>query len=220
MTHLDLENLASEYLEGRLDPSRRAEVEAHLDGCKSCQEVLADVREAIEICRSAGEVTAPPWLVPKILRATVGEKPEGFSDQVRSILRGFRQPRIAYALAMTLFSISLIANVAGFKFRNLSFQDLNPSSWFYRANRAGHLLYARAEKFYDDLRIVYEIESRFRNAQAESSDQKKQTSKPNPSEGRPASTADPRNRQLAYAEVNATELHTQLNQGVQTHEMR
>ena len=31
-----------------------------------------------------------------------------------------------------------------------------------RANRQGHLLAARAEKFYYDLRVVYEIESRFR----------------------------------------------------------
>jgi hypothetical protein len=39
---------------------------------------------------------------------------------------------------------------------------LNPRTWFFRANRAGHLLYARAEKFYYDLRVVYEIESRLR----------------------------------------------------------
>lgn len=220
MTHLDFENLASDYLEGQLDASHRAEVEEHLSECESCQEVLADVRSAIEICRSAGEVTAPPWLVPKILRATVGEKPPGFSEQIRSLFRGFRQPRVAYAVAMALFSISLIANVAGFKFRNLSFQDLNPSSWFYRANRAGHLLYARAEKFYDDLRIVYEIESRFRNAQPKSTNQEKQTSKPDSSKGRPASTVDPRDRQLAYAAVNVSLLHVHLDQGAQTHEMR
>lgn len=220
MTHLELENLASEYLEGRLDAVDRAGVEEHLAACAACREVLGDIRDAIEICHSAGEVTPPPWLVPKILRATVGEKPAGSSDQMRSLLRSFRQPRLAYAVAMALFSISLIANVAGFKFRNLNLQELNPTTWVYRANRAGHLLYARVEKFYDDLRIVYEIESRFRNTQSQPAEHENQTSKPSPSEGRPASTTDRQNARLAYDVVNAAEVHAQPEQGVQTNEMR
>jgi anti-sigma factor RsiW len=36
MTHLELENLFSAYLEGELDTARKAEVEAHLAGCDSC----------------------------------------------------------------------------------------------------------------------------------------------------------------------------------------
>ena len=42
MTHLELENLASEYLEGQLDAARRSQVEVHLGGCASCRELMGD----------------------------------------------------------------------------------------------------------------------------------------------------------------------------------
>jgi Putative zinc-finger len=220
MTHLELENLSSDYLEGQLDKSRQAEVEEHLAGCSSCQEVLSDVRFAIQTCRSAGEVMPPPWLVSRIRLTTMGEARTGIAEQVNAMLRSIRQPRVAYAVAMTVFSVSLIVNVAGLNLRSLNMGDLNPATWVYRANRAGHLLYARAEKFYDDLRIVYEIESRFRNAQSDTDSHEEQTRKPGPSKGRPASTVDLGGEQMASAKVNATGQYAQLEPGVQTHEMR
>jgi hypothetical protein len=220
MTHLELENLASDYLEGQLDKARKAEVEEHLAGCASCQEILSDVRLAIQACRSAGEVMPPPWLVHRIRLATMGEARTGIAEQVNALLRTIRQPRVAYAVAMTVFSVSLIVNIAGFNLRSLNVADLNPATWVYRANRAGHLFYARAEKFYDDLRIVYEIESRFRNAQSEPDDQEKQTSKPGPSQGRPASTADTGGAQMASTAAKPAGQYAQLEPGVQIHEMR
>jgi len=220
MTHLELENLASDYLEGQLDQARRAEVEAHLAGCAACREVVGDVRLAMEMCHSAEEVVAPPWLIPRIRFATMGEGRSGITEQVNAILHAIRQPRIAYAVAMTVFSLSLIVNIAGFNLRRLNLNDLNPATWVYRANRAGHLLYARAEKFYDDLRIVYEIESRFRNARSRSDDQEKRTRKPSPPPGRPASTTSSESHQMATTVVHATGQFAQLEPGVQTHEMR
>ena len=121
---------------------------------------------------------------------------------------------------MTVFSLSLIVNIAGFNLRRLNMNDLNPATWVYRANRAGHLLYARAEKFYDDLRIVYEIESRFRNARSEHNDQEKQTSEPNSPSGRPASTANSEIQQMATTKTQAPGQYAQLEPGDLTHEMR
>lgn len=220
MTHLELENLASDYLEGRLDHARLAQVEEHLRDCGSCQEILTDVRQTIQACRSAGEVAEPPWLISRIRRATFGEPRTGFAEQLGALLQMIRQPRLAYAVAMALFSISLLVNVAGFNLRSLSAEDLNPATWFYRVNRAGHLFYARAEKFYGDLRIVYEIESRFRNAGSQPVEQEKPASKPSSSPGRPASTAEHANKQLAFTSVNAAGAYAQMEQGVQSHEMR
>jgi hypothetical protein len=237
MTHLELENLTGEYLEGRLDAVRRAEVEEHLAGCGPCRELLSDVRQAIEMCRSAEKIAPPPWMISKIRLATTGERPSGIAEQVNALLRLVRQPRVAYALAMTVFSLSLIANVAGLSVRRLSLDDLKPSTWMYRANRAGHLIYARAERFYDDLRIVYEIESRFRNVQSAPVEPEKSGGKPGPA-GRPASATDPGSRQMAsvgmnvarqYAEIAGAvrpSLHQPAPRGIQqgpgdvTHEMR
>lgn len=222
MTHLELENLASDYLEGLLDTTRQAEVEEHLAGCASCRELMGDVRFAIQACQSAEEVAMPPWLISRIRLATMGEARTGISEQVNALLRAIRQPRVAYAVAMTVFSLSLIVNIAGFNLRRLQMGDLNPATWVYRANRAGHLFYARAEKFYDDLRIVYEIESRFRSTQSEPASQDKQNSKPSSTPEEPASTANTTGQQMAVnrGADNANGQYALLEPGVKSHEMR
>jgi len=170
MTHLELEDLASDYLEGRLDAVRRAEAEAHLRDCGACRELLGDLRRAVALCQAAEELEPSPWLIPKIFRATVGERKPTWGERVRAFFRPSPQPRLAYAVAMAIFSLSVIINAAGVDLRNLTVADLHPRSWFYQANRTGHRLYARAEKFYYDLRVVYEIESRFRQLQPKPSE--------------------------------------------------
>jgi len=60
---------------------------------------------------------------------------------------------------------------------------LNPRTWFFRANRAGHLYYARAEKFYYDLRVVYEIESRLRQLRSHPEEEPQQAPKQEPPAG-------------------------------------
>jgi hypothetical protein len=172
MTHLELENLASEYLEGLLDAARRGQVEVHLGECASCRELMDDLRRVMELCRSAEELEPAPWLIPKILRATVGERKPTLGERLAAFLRPSGQPRLAYAVAMAIFSFSIIVNAAGLDLRKLTLADLNPRTWFYQANRTGHLLYARAEKFYYDLRVVYEIESRFRQLRSRPGEQK------------------------------------------------
>jgi hypothetical protein len=162
MTHLELENLASDYLEGLLEPALKREVEAHLNACTSCLEMVGDVRRAMQLCHSAPELEPAPWLVSKIMRATVGERKPSLADRLVAFFRPAFQPRFAYGVAMAVFSFSIIVNAAGINLRHMTVEDLNPRTWFFRANRAGHLFYARAEKFYYDLRVVYEIESRLR----------------------------------------------------------
>ena len=173
MTHLELENLASDYLEGLLEPGRRAQVEAHLAECTACRELVADVRVAIEQCHAAEELEPAPWLVSKILLATVGERKPTLREQLSVFFRPVLQPRVAYGIAMAVFSFSIIINAAGINLRDMRVEDLNPRTWVYQANRTGHLLYARAEKFYYDLRIVYEIESRLRSLRPQNEEPRK-----------------------------------------------
>jgi hypothetical protein len=167
MTHLDIENLVSDYLEGLLEPAVRAEIEGHLTGCPACREVIGDVRRAMELCRAAEDVEPKPWLISKILLATIGERKPTWRERLSAYLRPALQPRVAYPIAMTVFTFSIIVNAAGLNLRSLRFEDLNPRTWVGRANRQGHLMYAHAEKFYYDLRVVYEIESRFRQVRGQ-----------------------------------------------------
>ena len=203
MTHLELENLASDYLEGQLEQARRYEVAAHLNDCAQCRELVADLSHAIELCRSAEELEPASWLVPKILLATIGERKPALRERLSGFFHPVLQPRVAYSVAMVVFSVSIIVNAAGINLRDLSLEDLNPRTWAYRANRTGHLLYARAEKFYYDLRVVYEIESRLRQLRQETgqggSTQQEGTPKSEPAPGKSTDGKPPTNPQLAEA---------------------
>jgi hypothetical protein len=183
MTHLEIENLASDYLEGLLDPSLRATVDAHLGGCAACRELLGDVRHALELCRAAEDVEPNPWLVSKIMLATVGERKPTWLEQVAAFFRPVFQPRVAYPIAMTVFTFSIIVNAAGLNLRSLRFEDLNPRTWVGRADRQRHLMVARLEKFCYDLRMVVEIESRFRQLSGQPQTQEEETPKPAAPEG-------------------------------------
>jgi hypothetical protein len=179
MTHLEMENLASDYLEGQLDANLQATVETHLAGCASCREMLDDVRHVMDLCQAAENVEPKPWLISKILLATVGERKPTWREQLAAYFRPVLQPRVAYPIAMTVFTFSIIVNAAGLNLRSLRFEDLNPRTWLSRADRQGHLMYARAEKFYYDLRVVYEIESRFRQLSGQPQvQQEEETPKP------------------------------------------
>ena len=204
MTHLELENLASEYLEGQLDAVRRAQAEEHLRDCGPCRELLSDLRHAMELCQSAEKLEPAPWLIAKIMRATVGERKPTFREQMSAFFRPATQPRLAYAVAMAIFSFSIIVNAAGLNLRKLTLADLNPRTWFYEANRTGHLLYARVEKFYYDLRVVYEIESRFRQVRSEPGNQEQEAPKPEAPAGGSTDRQAPGINQLAALQGLAT----------------
>jgi hypothetical protein len=167
MTHLEIENLASDYVEGQLEPALRVQVEEHLAGCAACRELVTDLGSAIGLCRDAGSVLPPPWLISKILLATVGERKPTVGERLTGWFRPVLSPRFAYTVAMAVFSFSIILNAAGLNLRKLNLTTLNPRTWIYNATRTGHLMVARAEKFYYDLRFVYEIQSRFRQLQAQ-----------------------------------------------------
>jgi hypothetical protein len=166
MTHLELENLTSDYLEGLLEPALKREVEAHLSACPSCLERVGDVRRALELCHSAPELEPAPWLVLKIMRATVGERKPSLADRLLAYFRPALQLRFAYGVAMAVFSFSIIVNAAGISLRHMTFADLNPLTWGLRVKRAWYLNAARVEKFIYDARVVYEIESRLRQLRA------------------------------------------------------
>jgi len=178
MTHLEIENLASDYLEGLLEPSQRAAVEEHLTQCVACREMLEDVSSVLEMCQAAEDLEPKPWLVSKIMLATIGERKPSWRERITAYLRPVLQPRVAYPIAMTVFTFSIIVNAAGLNLRSLRFEDLNPRTWVGRANRQGHLMAARAEKFYYDLRVVYEIESRFRQLGGQPQGQEEEAPKP------------------------------------------
>jgi hypothetical protein len=83
---------------------------------------------------------------------------------LKSISQTMLQPRLAMTAAMAFFSIGLTLNLTGVKLNELRASDLKPSSVrrsFYQAN-------AHVVRYVDNLRAVYELESRVRDLQRSS----------------------------------------------------
>ncbi len=74
----------------------------------------------------------------------------------KSIAQTMMQPRLAMTAAMAFFSITLTLNLTGVHLTELKASDLTPSNLkhsYYHAN-------ASVVRYYDNLRVVYELESR------------------------------------------------------------
>jgi hypothetical protein len=82
--------------------------------------------------------------------------PSAARFSLRTITHTMMQPRLAMTAAMAFFSIALTLNLTGVRLTELSVSDLKPSNLrrtFYQAD-------ASVVRYYDNLRVVYELESR------------------------------------------------------------
>lgn len=70
------------------------------------------------------------------------------------------EPRLAMVAAMAFFSITLTLNLAGIRLTNLHPADLAPSNVRRAASRQYAEVNARMARYYENLRIVYEVEAR------------------------------------------------------------
>ena len=105
---------------------------------------------------------------------------------LRSIGHTLLQPRLAMTAAMAFFSIALTLNLTGVHISQLRASDLRPSSLkrsFYEAN-------AHVVRYYDNLRVVYELESRVHELQ-NASDSNSDSTNPTPAVAPSDSTSKP-----------------------------
>lgn len=115
----------------------------------------------------------------------------------------FMQPRLAMTAAMAFFSIALTLNLTGVRLSQLKASDFTPASLrrtFYDTN-------ARVVRSIDNLRVVYELESRVRDLQRDSDSR----STPAP-ESAPATQNTPSGNQQKPDDQKAPEQQNQQNQ--------
>jgi predicted anti-sigma-YlaC factor YlaD len=160
------EERLSDYLDGQLAAEEAAAFRAHAATCAGCSELVAQVGGIVSRMRQLEEVEAPPQLVQKILDATLGPRTKKASWK-----RWFTwapvlwQPRFAMGALTVAASFVIVFHTTGVTPAKLRKADLSPSNIFRSANRQVHLTYARGAKFVNDLRVVYEIQSRLQPEQ-------------------------------------------------------
>jgi|SRR5580704_2837148 hypothetical protein len=174
----EFDALLSEALDEKLTGPRLEGFQTHAKGCSVCGPLLADVDAGKHWLKSLEEVEPPAQLVTNILVATTGldtfrlrstaagraqtswfERMREWANMlVRPVVAVARQPRFAMSFGMAFFSLSISLSLAGVKLSDLRSMDLRPTAIKHRYYEAS----GKVVKYYENIRFVYESESRVR----------------------------------------------------------
>jgi anti-sigma factor RsiW len=155
------EERLSDYLDGTLSPAEAAAFSAHASGCDPCGKLVAQVGGLVHQMRALDALEVPPQLIPKILQSTLGPRTQSAGwHRWFAWIPQLLQPRFAMGVATVAATLLIVLYTAGMSPAKLKKADLSPANVFRTANRQVHLTYARSAKFVNDLRVVYEIQTR------------------------------------------------------------
>lgn len=198
MTCADLEILLCDYVDGTLDAARRAEVESHLHACPACAEFARDAAAGAAFLERVEVAEPPAELVTRILFQIPARRNDERVSPLRAIRRWFEpvlQPRFAMGMAMTILSFAMLGRFSGIKVRQLTAQDLNPAAVWAEIDDRAHRTWARAVKYYESLRFVYEIQTRLKEwTEQDSQDIEGRKTQPEKQSGPEGSGASPTSR--------------------------
>jgi len=160
-TCAQIEERLSDYVDRLLGPAGRQEFSAHVEACPRCRPLVAQVSGILTQLHRLQPEEVPPGLVYKILDQTLGPRAEKKGWRAWLLwLRPVPQLRFALGAATVLVTFSILFQALGIRPTKLTLTNLNPVNMYRAADRHAHLVYARGVKFINDLRVVYEIQSR------------------------------------------------------------
>jgi len=172
MNCIEFEVQLSDYLDGVLGEADRQTLESHAAECSSCQELMQDARAAVSFMERVADVEVPPELVTRI----VYHAPDGrlrhplerrsllgaaFSKWFQPVL----QPRFAMGMAMTILSFAMLGRCTGVTVNKITPADLSPVKVWGDLEDKFFRTRDRAAKYYENLRLVYEVKSRLQDLQ-------------------------------------------------------
>jgi hypothetical protein len=167
------EAMLADALDGMLHGAKLASFEAHQQTCPRCGSQYQEAAAGMHWLKGLEEVEVPRNLVHNIMVHTVGALPvprekvavAGASrwgrlkGRVAPVFAPLATPRFAMSFGMAFFSITMILNIAGFHVSDLKHLDLSAKG----IERTYYTTQARVVRYYENLRLVYEIESRVRD---------------------------------------------------------
>src|SRR5207248_1920457 len=177
MSCSEFDALLSQAIDRTMAGDKLASFEAHGRVCQLCGPLLHEAEEGRSWLKSLAEVEPPPELVNNILLQTTGVvsgtrhatgklDTGSWTGRLREwagvigspIVAMARQPRFAMSFGMAFFTLSVTLSLAGVKLSDLRHLDLRPSA----VRRNYYETQGRVVKYYENIRFVYEIESRVR----------------------------------------------------------
>jgi hypothetical protein len=175
----EFDALLTDALDGVLTGTKLDRFQAHSRVCSTCGPLFAEAEAGRNWLKGLTEVEPPAGLVTNILASTTGvdtqrlrihdaamqprvswlERVQAwFSGSMQPIWGAVRQPRFAMSFGMAFFSLSVGLTVAGVKPTDLRQVSLRPAA----IRHTYYSTQARVVRYYENIRFVYEVESRVR----------------------------------------------------------
>jgi hypothetical protein len=190
MNCTDLEILLCDYVDGTLRGEEKAIVETHLAECPACAELARDAGSAVAFMGRAAEVEPPAELLTRILfelPSAKHVKPGGFWTRLKvKWIEPVLQPRFAMGMAMTVLSFAMLGRFAGIEIRQLKPSDLEPAKVWATVEDRAMRTWERAVKYYQSMRLVYDVQTRLSELTDQAESQNKADSTPKPKDSGPS----------------------------------
>ena len=184
MQCVEVEALLADAIDGTLHGASLAAFEAHRDSCPACRTMVEEASRGMHWLKGLDEVEPPRNLVHNILAQTIGQIPEPRpvaapkGESWREWLKGKLSPmfapvvtpRFAMSFGMAFFSITMLLSIAGFHVADLRHVDLSAKG----ISKTYYATQARVVRYYENIRLVYEIETRVRDLRRVATPQNKQ----------------------------------------------
>jgi hypothetical protein len=216
----EFDTLLSDALDGMLTGGVLDRFQAHARSCGTCGPLLADAEAGRSWLKGLTEVEPPANLVANILASTTGVDTQRLRANVRvsqprvswlehmqATLSGYfepiwdtvRQPRFAMSFGMAFFALSVGLTVAGVKPNDLRQISLRPAA----IRHTYYSTQARIVRYYENARIVYEVQSRLREFRRNA-----------PAEPGPAKTRENKNDTTQQPEQKEERNYSQTDNGL------
>src|SRR5579875_1002377 len=170
------EELLADALDGLLPAGDRAAFDAHGTECPVCAQLLTQAKQGREWLQFLNEEPeVPAGLVERIVGRTSGAAAVGplvlaGAGTIPATASALRLPvkrtmwdsRMLMTLAMAFFSIALTLNLMGVRLSDVKLSDLTPANLEMNLTRQFYGAQKSVMQYYDNLRLVYEVESKVR----------------------------------------------------------
>lgn len=175
------ETLLTDALDGLLAAQEEVTFTAHMAACPACTALYQEAQRGREWLQYLSpEPEIPAGLVERILAQTgPGHKaahpvlagaggvvlpamPAWQRPGLMGFVRRWAEPRLMMTAAMAFFSIALTLNLTGIRLSQIRLSDLRPTAVRSFMERRLTMASVPLIRYYDHLRLVYEVQSRMR----------------------------------------------------------
>ena len=204
----DFEALLSDALDATLHGATLAAFEAHRESCLACAAMYQEAAAGMHWLKGLEDIDAPKYLVHNILAQTIGSVPESSAQaapigeswmeklkaRIAPVFAPVMTPRFAMSFGMAFFSITMLANVAGIHVSDLKHMDISAKG----LQKTYYSTEARVVRYYENIRLVYEIESRVRDLRRSATPEKQEENAPKSPENKKGSSNEQQHKYQNY----------------------